>query len=300
MRVLVTGGAGYIGSVVTDDLIDAGHDVIVLDDLSTGHRDAVNEKATFVRGSILDRIPARALDDRVDAVVHMAARSIIGDSPELTRRDNVDGSQNLLDAMKQAGTKMLVFSSTASVYGDPPKQPIEEDDPLRPVNVYGETKLEVERRIERSGLRFVSLRYFNAAGATEKRSERHDPETHLIPLVLRGSVTIHGSDHPTPDGTCIRDFVHVADLARAHVLAMEALASGRPSATYNLGGGEGHSVREVIRTVERVTGRSIAVTIGPRRPGDPAKLVASARKIERELGWRPLHDLERMIRDASR
>jgi UDP-glucose 4-epimerase len=300
MRVLVTGGAGYIGSVLTDALVARGDDVVVYDNLSTGHRDAVSSEATLVEGSILDGAKLGEALRGAHAVVHMAARSIIGDPPEETRRDNVTGSETLIAAMQRAGVGILVFSSTASVYGEPAKQPIDEDDPTAPINAYGETKLAVERALASSGLRFTCLRYFNAAGATDRRWERHDPETHLIPRILhaRGPIVVNGGDYETPDGTCIRDYVHVSDLAHAHILAMDALANGGPNRIYNVGGGAGASVREVIRTAEAVTGKTIPIAIGPRRVGDPAKLVASTKRIERELGWHPTRDLRTMIADV--
>jgi UDP-glucose 4-epimerase len=303
MRVLVTGGAGYIGSVVTEVLLRDGHDVVVLDNLSKGHRDAVPDRASFVPGDLLDRdvVTASLRDFKCDAVVHMAAASLVGESvtnPAHYYRQNVIAGLSLLDAMREAGVSRLVFSSTAAVYGEPQKQPIEETDPTAPTNPYGETKLAFERALRwyatAYGFDSVSLRYFNAAGATASHGERHDPETHLIPLVLRAAagrapdVTLFGADYPTPDGTCIRDYIHVEDLARAHVLALTDLERRRGCRAYNLGcGGEGYSVRDVIDAAERVTGRSIAVKTAARRPGDPAVLVASAERIRQELGWVP-------------
>jgi UDP-glucose 4-epimerase len=316
MRVLVTGGAGYIGSIVAEELCADGHTVTVLDDLSKGHHDAVPDEATFVRGDLLDgALVTRTLQDGgIEAVLHMAASSLVGHSviePALYYRQNVVAGLALLDAMRTAGVKLLVFSSTAAVYGEPDKQPIEEGDPMRPTNPYGETKLAFERALrwfgDAYGLRSVSLRYFNAAGASASRGERHDPETHLVPLVLaaaagRGTVRIFGDDYPTRDGTCVRDYIHVVDLARAHVLALDALAAGRPSAVYNLGcGGDGYSVREVLASARRVTGRDIPVENGPRRAGDPAVLVASSGAIARELGWRPeRQELDVIIESAWR
>src|SRR4051812_16919664 len=267
MRVLVTGGAGYIGSVITDQLIADAHSVVVYDNLSKGHRESVSEQATFIAGDLLDQeaIAAALKSHAIDAVIHMAASSLVGESmtnPERYYLNNVIGSVRLLNAMLAAGVRMLVFSSTAATYGEPTRQPISEDDPTNPSNTYGETKLAVERAMHWYGLshqlRFVSLRYFNAAGATTRRGERHDPETHLIPLVLRAardhthSVTIFGNDYPTRDGTCVRDYIHVSDLAMAHVSALAALADGRVRAEiFNLGCGDGYTVKEVIDTAKK-------------------------------------------------
>ena len=290
MRVLVTGGAGYIGSVVAEELLADGHGVVVVDDLSKGHRAAVPEGAGFERADVGDG-PAveRALRAHgIEAVVHMAASSLVGESvtdPGKYYRNNVVAGMAMLQAMVRAGVKRLVFSSTAATYGEPAKQPIEEEDANKPTNPYGESKLAFERALPwfegAHGLRYASLRYFNAAGASERAGEHHDPETHLIPLVLqvaagrRAEVTVFGEDYPTPDGTCIRDYVHVIDLARAHVAALGMLSER--SAIYNLGcGGEGYSVRQVIAVAREVTGRDIPVRVGPRRPGDPAVLVASS------------------------
>jgi UDP-glucose 4-epimerase len=313
MRVMVTGGAGYIGSVVTEELLAEGHEPVVFDDLSKGHRGAVVEGAAFVRGDLADaEAVRRALaEHRVEAVVHMAAASLVGESvtdPAKYYRNNVTAGLSLLEAMRACGVARLVFSSTAAVYGEPAKQPIEETDPTAPTNPYGETKLAFERALpwyERAhGLRHVSLRYFNAAGATARCGESHDPETHLIPIVLqtaagrRPHVEVYGDDYPTRDGTCVRDYIHVADLARAHVLALGLLKER--SAVYNLGcGGDGYTVREVIEAARAVTGRDIAVRTGPRRPGDPAVLVASSERITRELGWRPrLQSLGEIVSSA--
>ncbi|HYN84405.1 MAG TPA: UDP-glucose 4-epimerase GalE [Pyrinomonadaceae bacterium] len=301
MRVMVTGGAGYIGSVVTEELIKAGHEAVVYDSLYKGHRGAVAPEAKFVEADLADRESLRRAlsDERVEAVIHMAADSLVGESvtnPSKYYRNNVVAGLNLLDAMRDAGVGRIVFSSTAAVYGEPEKQPIEEHDPTRPTNPYGETKLAFEHALGwyegAHGLRYASLRYFNAAGATRLCGEVHDPETHLIPIVLqaaagrRAHVEIYGEDYPTRDGTCVRDYIHVTDLSRAHVLALGIL--GERSAIYNLGcGGDGYTVREVIETARRVTGREIAVRVGARRAGDPAVLVASSAKISRELGWRP-------------
>ncbi len=318
MRVIVTGGAGYIGSVVTEQLLEAGHDVSVFDDLSKGHRDAVPPGAELVRGDILDAaLLRRVLKKRgIEAVVHMAAISLVGESvtdPSRYYRVNVEGGLTLLDAMKEEGVKRLVFSSTAAVYGEPERQPIDEKAATAPSSPYGDTKLAFEHALrwfdEAYGLRHVSLRYFNAAGASQRNGERHEPETHLIPLVLRVAmghsreVTVFGDDYPTKDGTCVRDYIHVLDLAKAHLLALDFLS--RPGATseiYNLGcGGDGYTVREVIDTAREVSGKEIPVRIGPRRPGDPAVLVASSERIGKELGFRPeRQDLREIIDSAWR
>lgn len=318
MRILVTGGAGYIGSVITEELVTGGHEVVVFDNFAKGHRDAVVPGAAFIRGDVLDGEALRRVfrERRVEAVVHMAADSLVGESvsdPARYYRSNVVGGLSLLEAMRAEGVGRLVFSSTAAVYGEPRKQPIEEDDPTSPTSPYGETKLAFERALgwyERAhGLRHVSLRYFNAAGASARCGERHDPETHLIPLALRAAqgeareVVVFGEDYPTRDGTCVRDYIHVLDLARAHVLALEALREGdAPSRVYNLGcGGEGYTVREVLDVARRITGRPIPVRVGPRRPGDPAVLVAGSARIQRELGLRPAHqDLVAIVESAWR
>jgi UDP-glucose 4-epimerase len=277
---MVTGGAGYIGSVVTEELLRGGDEVV-----------------------------------EVEAVVHMAADSLVGESvkvPEKYYRNNVLGGLSLLDAMRNARVPYLVFSSTAAVYGEPAKQPIEEADPTAPTNPYGETKLSFERALRwydgAHGMKYVSLRYFNAAGATERCGELHSPETHLIPIILQAAagqlpeVTVYGDDYPTPDGTCIRDYIHVVDLAQAHILALHALAKGHPSSIYNLGcGGEGYSVKQVIDCARRVTGRDIPVRMGARRAGDPAVLIASSKRIMSELGWRPQQQqLDAIIESAWR
>lgn len=313
MNVLVTGGAGYIGSVVVEELVRDGHRVIVYDNLRKGHREAVVREATLVQADISDGGMMRdtLTRHRIEAVIHMAADSLVGESVQNPRKyfnNNVIGGICLLDAMLDCDVRRIVFSSTAAVYGEPEKQPVEETDMTQPTNPYGETKLALENTLrwyERaSSLRYASLRYFNAAGATKLCGERHDPETHLIPLVLdvaagaRASVTIHGDDYPTPDGTCIRDYIHVVDLARAHILALGAI--DKQSRVYNLGcGGDGYSVRQVIETARRVTGHEIPITTGPRRAGDPAVLVASSGRIRRELGWTPtMGDLETIVSSA--
>jgi len=316
MRVLVTGGAGYIGSAMTEALVLAGHHVIVYDNLSRGHRDAVISDAAFVEGDLLDAETLRGAltRQRVDAVIHMAGVALVGESmkkPALYYRTNVTGGLTLLEAMREAGTTSIVFSSTCAVYGMPATVPIEETTSTNPVNPYGESKLAFERALhwyhDAHGFRAISLRYFNAAGATERCGERHDPETHLIPLVIdvaagsRSELTIFGDDYPTRDGTCVRDYIHILDLAQAHILALEALERGdAPNDAYNLGcGGDGHTIREVIDCARRVTGREIPARVGPRRDGDPPALVASSASIARELGWRPKHQqLEEIIESA--
>lgn len=303
MRVLVTGGAGYIGSVVTEELLRQSHTVVVYDNLSKGHRDAVVEPALLIEADLLDVATLRhaLMDHQIEAVVHMAADSLVGESmsePAKYYRNNLQAGLSLLDMMRYCTVSTLVFSSTAAVYGEPERQPIRETDAAHPTNPYGETKLAFERALywydQAHGLRYTSLRYFNAAGATLRNGERHDPETHLIPSVLdvaagrRPKVTIFGEDYPTRDGTCVRDYIHVEDLARAHVLALEAMATGTISSrVYNLGGGGGYTVREVVETARSVTGEKIPVQVGMRRPGDPAMLIASSEKISAELNWHP-------------
>lgn len=313
MQVLVTGGAGYIGSVVSEELVNDGHHVVVYDDLSKGHRDAVVDGAAFVQGSLLDdaRLRQTINDNQIDAVIHMAAFSLVGESCEAPAKyyhNNVLAGLVLLDVMRECGVRKIVFSSTAATYGEPESQPIFETAPANPTNPYGETKLAFERTMhwyeQAYGLRYASLRYFNAAGASEKCGEDHDPESHLIPITLQAAagkrthVEIYGDDYPTPDGTCIRDYIHVIDLARAHILSLDVL--NERSAIYNLGcGGDGYSVREVIETARRVTGKEIPVRIGPRRAGDPAVLIASSDKIKSELGWQPkFQDLEVIVESA--
>ncbi|MGQ9632514.1 MAG: UDP-glucose 4-epimerase GalE [bacterium] len=298
MRALVVGGAGYIGSVTTEVMIHEGIEVVVFDNLSRGHRSAVHPKAKFIRGDLSDKdgITRVLKSESIDSIVHFAAYSLVGESmeaPNMYFRNNVACTVNLLEAMREAGVKKIVFSSTAAVYGEPNEVPISEDAPTSPKNPYGASKLMIEEILRWNsvayGVHYTALRYFNAAGASENFGEDHDPETHLIPLILdvalgkRDAVEIFGTDYPTPDGTAIRDYIHVVDLARAHVLA---LRDGR-NGTYNLGNGEGYSVREVVEAAERVTGRPIPTREIPRRPGDPAKLVASSKRIKEELGWKP-------------
>jgi UDP-glucose 4-epimerase len=315
-KYLVTGGAGYVGSVVAAHLLEAGHAVTVLDDLSTGHRAAVPAGADFVEGRIQDA--AGVIDGSYAGVLHFAASSQVGESvadPEKYWRNNVAGSIELLAAMRGAGVRRLVFSSTAAVYGEPDHTPIPEDARTAPTSPYGATKLAVDHMLTSEaaahGLAAVSLRYFNVAGAYTapegvRYGERHDPESHLIPLVLqaalgvRPDIAVYGEDYPTPDGTCIRDYIHVADLAEAHLLALGAARPGS-HLICNLGNGSGFSVREVIEAARRVTGRAIPVRSAPRRPGDPAVLVAAADRARTLLGWKPSRtDLDSIIADAWR
>jgi UDP-glucose 4-epimerase len=314
MRVLVTGGAGYIGSHMVQLLLETGAEVTVLDDLSTGHADAVRG-GKFVRGDIADAASTKDLlqQGRIEAVIHFAAASLVGESvadPLKYYTRNVGGTTALLRAMRDAKVGKIVFSSTAAVYGNPQRSPIDEAHPTQPVNPYGSTKLAVERMLAECsaayGLRAASLRYFNAAGADPGHGlgERHDPETHLIPLVLRaaagkGSVSVFGDDYATRDGTCVRDYIHVSDLCDAHLRALEWLEGGARYDCFNLGNGDGATVLEVIEAARRVTGREIKINKAQRRPGDPASLVADATKARRVLGWQPVHtDIEAIVRDA--
>ncbi|ASQ96564.1 UDP-glucose 4-epimerase GalE [Streptomyces sp. 11-1-2] len=308
-KYLVTGGAGYVGSVVAAHLLEAGHRVTVLDDLSTGHREGVPEGAEFIEGRIQDA--GKWLDPTFDGVLHFAAFSQVGESvvnPEKYWVNNVGGTTELLAAMRDAGVRTLVFSSTAATYGEPDQVPITEDLPTAPTNPYGASKLAVDHMISGEcaahGLAAVSLRYFNVAGAYGAYGERHDPESHLIPLVLqvaqgrRAAISVFGEDYPTPDGSCVRDYIHVADLADAHLLALGAATSGE-HLICNLGNGNGFSVREVIETVRQVTGHPIPEIAAPRRGGDPAVLVASAERAKERLGWRPTRaDLAGIVADA--
>ncbi len=319
MHILVTGGAGYVGSATTAYFLAAGHRVTVYDSLIKGHRAAVPPEAAFVQGDLADRGALEVLfqTHHFDAVAHFAAFIEAGESmqqPGKYFRNNVACTNNLLEIMTRYGVKKLIFSSTAGVYASK-DEPLCEDDPLGPANVYGETKLMIETMLQWynrvTGLQYAALRYFNACGAmlapdgTPIRGEAHDPETHLIPLTLqvplgqREAVTIYGTDYNTPDGTCIRDYVHVEDLASAHVLALEALANGRDRMVYNLGNGRGYSVREVIDVAREVTGVDFPAVEAERRPGDADRLVASSERISRELGWEPRYpDLQQIIRSA--
>jgi UDP-glucose 4-epimerase len=321
MKVLVTGGAGYIGSVVTEELLKDDHDVVVYDSLYKGHRDAVVKGAGFVQADLADEARLRETLSAygIEAVIHMAADSLVGEScqhPAKYYHNNVINGLVLLDAMRETNVRRLVFSSTAATYGQPEKQPIEETASTNPTNPYGETKLAFEHAmrwyVEAHGLRFASLRYFNAAGASENCGEDHAHETHLIPIALqvaagiREFVEVYGDDYPTPDGTCVRDYVHVIDLARAHILALKAMGDGstgeRAGGIYNLGcGGDGYSVNQVLEMGRQVTGKEIPARLGPRRAGDPAVLIASSEKIKRELGWKPeFQDLRVIIESAWR
>ena len=310
MRVLVAGGAGYIGSVVTAALVEAGHEVTVLDDLSTGHADAVVEGARLVQASLQESAPVLA-DVRPEAVLHFAAKSLVGESqvrPEIYWEHNVGGSLALLEAMRAVDCRRIVFSSTAATYGEPEQVPIREDAPTRPTNTYGATKLAVDAMLTSYATAYdfaaVSLRYFNVAGAAYGRGERHTTETHLIPIALqvaagqRESITVYGEDYPTPDGTCIRDYIHVQDLSDAHLLALTAPEPGEHR-VYNLGNGTGFSVQQVVDAVREVTGHPVPVEVGQRRAGDPAQLVAASDRIRADLGWTPRHtDLAGIVRDA--
>ncbi|MEU7066552.1 UDP-glucose 4-epimerase GalE [Streptomyces sp. NPDC053429] len=308
-KYLVTGGAGYVGGVVAAHLLEAGHEVTVLDNFSTGFGEGVPAGATLIEGRIQDA--AEHLDPSFDAVLHFAASSQVGESvvnPGKYWDNNVGGTLALLNAMRAAGVRKLVFSSTAATYGEPTEGLLTETSVTAPTNPYGASKLAVDHMIAGEcaahGLAAVSLRYFNVAGAYGEFGERHDPETHLIPLVLqvalgqRESISVFGDDYPTPDGTCIRDYIHVADLAQAHLSALRVATEGE-HLICNLGNGSGFSVREVIETVRKVTGREIPEVVAPRRPGDPAVLVASARTAHERLGWTPTRsDLTGIVTDA--
>ncbi len=310
MKIFVVGGAGYIGSICVELLLDEKHEVVVFDNLTEGHRLSVDERAAFIGGDLSRReeISKALTETKPDAVMHFAANALVGESmenPSKYFRNNVCAGINLLDAMRDAGVARLVFSSTCATFGPPERVPIDETLPQRPINPYGESKLLFEKILrwydEIHGLKYVALRYFNAAGATEKFGEDHRCETHLIPNVLKVAlgqkpqVEIYGTDYETPDGTCIRDYIHIVDLSRAHILALGA----KESACYNLGTGGGSSVREVIDICRAVTGREIPVVEKPRRPGDPPRLIAASEKIKRELGWQPkFQDLRAIIESA--
>ena len=310
MKILVVGGAGYIGSICTELLLDEGHEAIVFDNLGEGHRSAVDSRARFIQGDLAERekIQATLSGTRPDAVMHFAASALVGESmrdPSKYFRNNISNGLNLLDAMVAARVQRIVFSSTCAIFGIPERLPIDETAPARPINPYGESKLAFEKILpwydQIYGLKFVSLRYFNAAGATGKFGEDHRLETHLVPNVLKVAlgqkphVEIYGTDYETLDGTCIRDYIHILDLARAHILALDAAKSE----LYNLGTGGGSSVRDVIAACRKITGRKVDTVEIPRRAGDPPRLIASSKKIEKELGWRPeFQSLDTIIESA--
>jgi UDP-glucose 4-epimerase len=316
MNILVTGGAGYIGSIVTEELVKQGQDVVVFDNLSAGHRAAVHPEAEFVEGDLADRAAVRALFERcdVDAVMHFASYTLVGESmehPFMYLGDNVTNGLNLLHEAVDHGVRRFILSSTANLFDDPEEIPIDEDERIVPGSPYGESKHILERFLQWLdriyGFRYAALRYFNAAGASPsgERGEDHDPETHLIPITLqvaldqRDKITVFGDDYPTRDGTCVRDYIHVTDLAKAHILALEALNQG--SRTYNLGNGRGFTVREVIETCRKVTGHPIPAEVGERRPGDPPVLIASSERIQAELSWEAQYpDLETIVAHAWR
>jgi UDP-glucose 4-epimerase len=314
MKLLVTGGAGYIGSVTVEQLVQSGHSVVVFDNLYQGHAGAVHPEATFVQGDLADKgaIDAVLAEHRPDGIMHFASHTLVGESwdkPFLYLRDNIVNGLNLLQSAVEHGVGRFILSSTANLFDDPERLPIAETERIVPGSPYGESKHILERYLywldRVYGLRYACLRYFNACGATEERGEDHDPETHLIPLVLqvalgqRDNITIFGDDYNTPDGTCVRDYIHVVDLAQAHILALQALDQG--SRKYNLGNGRGYSVKEVIDTARQVTGHPIPAVIGPRRPGDPDILIASSETINHDLGWEPKYSrLRDMIESAWR
>jgi len=314
MKVLVTGGAGYIGSITVEQLIKAGESVVVFDNLYQGHRDAVHPDAVFVQGDLADRAAVNALlaEHKPDGIMHFASYTLVGESmekPFLYLRDNIVNGLNLLEAAVEHGVRRFILSSTANLFDDPERMPIDENERIVPGSPYGESKYFMERYLywldRIYDFRYACLRYFNACGASEERGEDHDPETHLIPLVLevalgkRDKITIFGDDYNTPDGTCVRDYIHVIDLAQAHILALRALDQG--SRKYNLGNGRGFSVQEVIETARQVTGHPIPAVVGARRPGDPDILIASSETINQELNWRPQYrELKQIIETAWR
>ncbi|MBE0479089.1 UDP-glucose 4-epimerase GalE [Candidatus Aerophobetes bacterium] len=319
MRVLVTGGAGYIGSITTEELLKQGQKVVVFDSLQQGHKDAVLPEAVFVQGDLSDKISLENVFQSysIDAVVHLAAETVVEHSmtdPKKYFHNNVINGINLLDSMLKYNVEKIIFSSSAAVYGEPVETPIQETHPQNPVNSYGESKLMFEKILDwyhrAYGVKYISLRYFNAAGASEKLGEEHHPETHLIPLVLKCAlnyktekeankkVKIFGTEYPTNDGTCVRDYIHVVDLAKAHILALEQIDE-LGARVYNLGNGDGYSVHEVIDTAKKITGADIEVVFASPRRGDPAVLIASSSRIKEELGWKPEHkDLESIIQSA--
>ena len=312
MKVLVTGGAGYIGSIAVEQLIKAGEEVVVFDNLYQGHQQAVHPKAAFVQGDLADRaaIDAVMAEHKPDAVMHFASHTLVGESmekPFLYIGENIVNGLNLLQSAVDHGVLKFILSSTANLFDKPERMPIDESERIIPGSPYGESKNILERMLywldRTKGMRYACLRYFNAAGASEERGEQHNPETHIIPLVLqvalgqRDQFSIFGDDYPTPDGTCIRDYIHVIDLAQAHILALRALDSG--SRTYNLGNGRGFSIQELIDVAREITGHPIPTRVVARRPGDPAILIASSEKIRRELGWQPQYpDLRAILESA--
>jgi UDP-glucose 4-epimerase len=312
MKVLVTGGAGYIGSITTEQLIISGYEVVVFDNLFQGHRNAVHPQAVFIEGDLANKIAVEKVfsEHHIDAIMHFASYTLVGESvekPFLYLGDNTRNGLNLLETAVSHGVRKFILSSTANLFDNPQTIPIAEHENIIPGSPYGEGKYILERILhwldKTVGLKYAALRYFNAAGASETYGEDHDPETHLIPLILqvalgqRSHIEIFGDDYPTKDGTCVRDYIHVIDLAQAHILALEALDSG--SRKYNLGNGNGYSIREVIQAVQEITGKEIPTTIGQRRPGDPAELIASSESIRRELGWQPkFPDLNSIIESA--
>jgi UDP-glucose 4-epimerase len=314
MKVLVTGGAGYIGSITVEQLIKAGESVVVLDNLYQGHRDAVHPDAFFVQGDLCDKglLDAVMSEHKPDGIMHFASYTLVGESmehPFLYLRNNIVNGLNLMQSAVEHGVRRFILSSTANLFDDPEQMPISEHERIIPGSPYGESKHILERNLhwldKIYGFRYACLRYFNACGASEERGEDHDPETHLIPLVLdvalgkRNEITIFGDDYATPDGTCVRDYIHVVDLAQAHILALRALDEG--SRKYNLGNGRGFSVKEVIETAREVTGHSIPAVVGARRPGDPDILIASSEAINNDLGWRPQYPgLREIIKSAWR
>lgn len=313
MRVLVTGGAGYIGSVAVDSLIASGHDVAVYDSLYMGHRAAVNDQATYYQADLADKdaVEGAFAEFRPEAIMHFASHTLVGESVELPMKylgENTSNAANLLDAAIRHGTQRFILSSTANLFDEPERIPIAAEERIVPGSPYGESKFFIERMLHWAnrikGLRYACLRYFNAAGCTEARGEDHDPETHLIPLVIqvalgqREKILMFGDDYATPDGTCVRDYIHVEDLAQAHILALEALGE-HETLRYNLGNGKGFSVKEVVETVREVTGHPVPAEVAPRRAGDPATLVADSARIREELGWEPKYpDLRSIVESA--
>ena len=310
MKILVTGGAGYIGSITVERLIKAGAEVVVFDNLYQGHRDAVHPDAVFVQGDLADKtaVEATIAKHKPDGIMHFASYTLVGESvekPFLYLRDNIVNGLNLIETAVAHGVKGFILSSTANLFDDPERMPIDEEERIVPGSPYGESKFILERYLHWMDrlydMRYCCLRYFNACGASETRGEDHDPETHLIPLVLqvalgqREKIVIFGDDYDTPDGTCVRDYIHVVDLAEAHILAMREILNGGHSRKYNLGNGRGFSVKQVIDTAREVTGHPIPAEIGPRRAGDPDILIASSETINHELGWKPIYPNLRQI-----